>query len=246
MCRSHLKLKGKTYWQSNITTSRNFYCQYFGQVSVSLPGLHADLADMFPCPLQLIPPPDGWGVRRPGADILPGLVELCLHGSVLAAVESPGAPVVCPGHLPASGLRRWLQAHWGHGHLPLLRLAARVPHFRWEIILTKLSNRCIQWVTWDMFDWWLMSMFPVPICICGHFAFVTFLSQGIFCKISSLWTQKFGPTAGNILVRVAQKSSKKFIVSVEGMDCPHIWQFNRGCDLLPACCSLFALNGKSV
>ena len=93
---------------------------------------------------------------------------------------------------------------------------------------------------------WLMSMFPVPICICGHFAFVTFLSQGIFCKISSLWTKKFGPTAGNILVRVSQKSSKKSIVSVEGMGCPHIWQFNRGCDLLPACCSLFALNGKSV
>jgi len=40
----------------------------------------------------------------------------------------------------------------------------------------------------------------VPLCVTGHYAFIGFLGQGLFCQISATWTRWFGPTAGNILV----------------------------------------------
>ena len=46
----------------------------------------------------------------------------------------------------------------------------------------------------------LTLLFLVPICVCGHFAFLGFLGQGMVCKLTQLWTQKCGKTAGNVLV----------------------------------------------
>ena len=81
------------------------------------------------------------------------------------------------------------------------------------------QNSMSSWLNYIMISS-MHAFFPVPICICGHFAFVTFLSQGVFCKVSSLWTKKFGPTAGNILVRVQYSSE---LVDILNCRCGSPW-----------------------
>ena len=40
----------------------------------------------------------------------------------------------------------------------------------------------------------------VPICVCGHFAFIAFLGQSLIIPLTVYFTSWFGRTAGNILV----------------------------------------------
>ena len=58
---SKYQLKGKILWKIYF---QFLYSPFLLQVFVSQRGLYADLGDVFPRPLQLLPPLDGRGVRR--------------------------------------------------------------------------------------------------------------------------------------------------------------------------------------